>query len=253
MKRTLLRLLLTIFSTTGMFTPNGSAQQNTNPKCVVNALAESERYSWIGTNDGVWKINKKNKQREHLTTANSLLPSNKVSSICVEPNGKVWIGTSDGILCYDNYTFYVINSKNTDLPDDNITAIACDVNNNIWIGTRKGGLVEKLQYGRYILYNAHNSKLLNDSICSITTDDNGNVWVGSYSDGVTLIRNSNWAVLNSKSGFDGKNILSVSNNSKGYHLMCSNGDVYCIADRKVVKCEERWKGEDKSLLSMGSF
>src|SRR4051812_31376071 len=127
-------LLFICCVTTAVFSASSLSAQLADVKGLITAVAETEKYFWIGTEDGLWKINKKNSQREHLTMDNSQLPSNDITCICVEPDGNVWIGTPAGILRYDNYVFYALDSKNANLPDDHITAIACDINDNIWIG-----------------------------------------------------------------------------------------------------------------------
>ena len=57
---------------------------------------------WIGTeNSGLYLIEDDTITVAHFTVDNSLLPSNSISSITIEPmTGEVWVGTAKGIASY---------------------------------------------------------------------------------------------------------------------------------------------------------
>lgn len=226
---------------------NGICRQTSEDRIRITAIAETNCFFWVGTTDGLWKINKKNFHREHMTTGNSMLPSDDVSGICIEDDNNIWIGTAAGILRYDNYAFYVMNSKNSNLPDDRITALATDAAGNVWIGTAGGGLVQKLRYGRFTVYNTTNARLQDNAILSITPDDNGNIWVAVQDNGIALVQSNKWATLDAKSGFEGRNILFVAKDNTGYNMYCANGDQYIIADKKITKNSRKYNIDDVSL------
>ncbi|MBR4650509.1 MAG: hypothetical protein IKO82_02025 [Prevotella sp.] len=71
---------------------------------------------WFATEDGVYLISSDNNtQLLHLTTSNSLLPSNSVYDILIEETGLVWFATAEGICSYQSdvtETYGDLNSDN---------------------------------------------------------------------------------------------------------------------------------------------
>lgn len=71
---------------------------------AVNCIAvDGANRKWIGTeNSGLYLMSADGLTTEaHFTTENSLLPSNTILSIAINPeNGEVYVGTSDGIASY---------------------------------------------------------------------------------------------------------------------------------------------------------
>ena len=64
----------------------------------------------------------------------SVLPDVKLSTLFVEPNGRIW-GTSEaeGLLVYDNKQWFKI-SPNSDLPYSDATTLFVDSSNQLWLG-----------------------------------------------------------------------------------------------------------------------
>ncbi|MBI3500944.1 MAG: hypothetical protein HY063_04040 [Bacteroidetes bacterium] len=171
---TVVLVLLSIFSF-GKITIN-DAEKFVNANSKITAVAETEKFLWIGTNNGVVRVNKKNEKAVYLTVSNSKLPSNNVTSICVRKDGNVWIGTANGILRYDKFAYIVVNSDNSPLAENKITSIVEDKKNDLWIGTSHSGLM-KVHNLSYQIYNPKKSPLKSDNIASLTTDEQGNVFV----------------------------------------------------------------------------
>jgi ligand-binding sensor domain-containing protein len=142
----------------------------------ITAVAESEKFLWIGTNNGVVRVTKKNEKTVYLTVSNSKLPSNYITSICVRKDGNVWIGTANGILRYDKFAYIVVNSDNSPLRENYITSIVEDKHNDLWVGTAHSGLM-KVHNLSYQVFNQKNSLLKTDGITSLTIDENGNLFV----------------------------------------------------------------------------
>jgi ligand-binding sensor domain-containing protein len=80
------------------------------------------------------------------TTQNSGIPTNTLLAIDVDPQGRVWLGTSlAGVAVRNtNGTFVNYTSFNSDLPDNTVQTIRVAHNGDIWAGTYYGG-VARLQ------------------------------------------------------------------------------------------------------------
>ncbi len=109
---------------------------------VITALEENSRYTWIGTNKGLYRVNNRNGKYWHLTCKKSTLPGNYVTSIACFPGGQTYIGTKNGILFWDNSVFIPITMENSDLPENYITLLSPDSSGNLLIGTRTCGLLK---------------------------------------------------------------------------------------------------------------
>ena len=171
---TIVLVLLSVFSF-GKVSIN-DASKFVTPDSKITAVAQSEKFLWIGTNSGVVRVNRKNEKKSYFTISNSKLPSNYITSICVSKNGHVWIGTTNGILRYDRFAFIVINTDNSPLSENYITSIIEDKNNDLWVGTSHSGLM-KVHNLTYRVYNQKNSPLASDNIVSLTTDKDGNLCI----------------------------------------------------------------------------
>jgi ligand-binding sensor domain-containing protein len=143
---------------------------------LITAMDENVDIKLIGTNNGFWHINKKNKEHRiyHYLTSNSRLPSDQITSICIRKNNTFWVGTNKGIFRWDGFAELLINQENSNLPDLKITSIVEDANEDIWVGTFDGGLWI-VHHRNEIIYNAENSNLPSNRILSLSLDENKSV------------------------------------------------------------------------------
>lgn len=103
-----------------------------------------------------------------FTTKNSMLPSNNITTIALDQDNRLWVGTANkGIVVIRGESWQIINTSNANLPSDNITTIEVDKNNAVWIGTDKG-LVEYRNNVVQQVYDHTNSAIKgNDKIFAI--------------------------------------------------------------------------------------
>lgn len=120
---------------------------------IVTAVDDTETHFWVGTNKGLYKVNKSNKKDVEFTTANSPLQSNYITSICCRANGNIWIGTPNGIVRYNGYTFDVVDTDNSKMPENYTTDLKEDSNGDLWIGTVSNGLVKVHGNNTFLVYN----------------------------------------------------------------------------------------------------
>lgn len=98
---------------------------------------------------------------KHLTNREGLT-NNNIRCIFQDKYGQIWIGTQDGLNCYNGLsvkTYYNHSSDKMSLPSNHINDINEDVNGDIWIATMKG-LVRYLpktnNFKRYKKTSKHN-------------------------------------------------------------------------------------------------
>ena len=71
----------------------------------------------------------------HLNTSNGL-SNNQVNTVIRDKNGLIWVGTANGLNCYDGFTVHTFFKKDfPELGSNDIRSVACDEKNRLWIST----------------------------------------------------------------------------------------------------------------------
>jgi len=114
---------------------------------------------------------------KHLTKEDGL-PNDHIFAVKAD-GPRVWIGTEDGLACYDKRSGKVRSWKEKDgLPWKVVTAIEVDAKTgDVWLGLFGGGLA-RFSGGRFDHYHQLNSGLVNDVVYGIAIE-NDNVWAAT--------------------------------------------------------------------------
>ncbi|MGE0568963.1 MAG: two-component regulator propeller domain-containing protein, partial [Bacteroidia bacterium] len=124
------------------------------------------------------------------------LGSNSVYAFCEDLDGKIWIGTANGIRVFNNpdnvlsggsvdgEPIKIVQDGNVELLLDAevVTSIEVDAANNKWVGTQAGGIYCFSPDGQKQIYHftADNSNLYSDEIVDIKYNGKtGDVFIGS--------------------------------------------------------------------------
>ena len=161
---------------------------------AYQAAEDRQGNIWIATYGGGINILRKNKDGKYIALhcKNSLksypLDSHqKVRTIAVDKSGKVWVGTTDGILIMslknNNVTIEPLKEPEKledGLMSNDIVNLACAPDGTMWVGTNSGGLShakKKDDSGAWTFKNyGIEDGLPSEEIRSITFDEKGNVW-----------------------------------------------------------------------------
>lgn len=199
---------------------NGKTFLNYSPKNglanhYVNAIIEDQFHLiTVGTIDGLSVIDKPKGKISNFTIKDGL-PSNHVTSFCLDPNIGLWTGTNAGLCIWDgkkviqvpffkdyNITcllysekhgvfigtnkglFLQKNNLNDFIPvldSLNVTSISIEKNQNIiYVGSNKGLYIRNLDKKRTSIFHISNG-LIDEEITSVLCQKNGVVWIGSKS------------------------------------------------------------------------
>jgi ligand-binding sensor domain-containing protein len=107
------------------------------------------------------------------------MPSDKIYSLFITPDGTQWFGTDQGISRHiGNETLekWTIFTTNQGLVNNFVQAIAMDKKGRIWFGT-KGG-VSVYDGSSWTSYTENDGLNSNNVLC-ITVDEEGVVWLGT--------------------------------------------------------------------------
>lgn len=112
------------------------------------------------------------------------LASNAVSSIAIDSDGHVWVGTLGGGGSHFDGQEWFTYSAGHGLADDWVTAVVVDDGGDVWASTYGGGL-SRFDGAQWTTYTAADSGLANDWITALAVDRSGNLWVGTDGGGVS--------------------------------------------------------------------
>nr|WP_183580900.1 hybrid sensor histidine kinase/response regulator transcription factor [Mucilaginibacter sp. X5P1] len=116
------------------------------------------------------------------------------NAFCIEPSkdGKIWIGTADGVFRYDRHFGKTekILDKNTGLSLNTVADMVFDHNGLLWLAINGAGVNKYDTTTRKVTYlkkENGSSALSNDAAYCIYQDKDSRVWVGELYGGINII------------------------------------------------------------------
>ena len=159
----------------------------------VQSLAiDQEGIKWVGTtqegmsrfDDAGTPFNKEDDDPEFAWTTYSetsadpsrMIDNDNVTSICVDGNDIVWIGTSAGVMQYERFYFSTVSG----LLNESVNVVASDARDNIWVGTDDGLSFYDVGADQWTHFTTGNSDLVSDRIQDIAVDaETGVIWIAT--------------------------------------------------------------------------
>lgn len=177
------------------------ADQNSLSSNHIRAIKEyPEGILWIGTEDqGLNKVYLDENRRPYrfrhyrsLPDDASSLSSNRIYAFHIGTDGRLWIGTDNGLNIMDmeqeTFTRYLPDPENPNsLSNTTVYAIYGDRSGNTWLATDLGINRYNPETGGFVRYihqeNDENSVIHNE-ILSFCENRQGDLWIGTYGQGL---------------------------------------------------------------------
>lgn len=193
----------------------------------INSIAGYDEYIWIGTSNGLNKINKNNNTIENYNS-NKMLSSVKIKYLYLDSNKNLWIGTPQGIYILNTYNddltniSYILDKNNVD--DTYIETIYEDEEGNYWIGTFLEGYLINID-GKSKSVKVYKEELNAKSIRTIAEDDKY-LWIGT-SDGLSRMDKDTgkFASYTEDNGLANNNIYGILIDSQNNLWMSTNNGI----------------------------
>ena len=236
----------------GLFkiTPNGNSYSVENIRhndkdpyslsdnAAYQCVEDRQGNIWVATYGGGVNVLRKDKNGRyialHAKNVMKRYPPNryhKVRTIAMDKEGKIWAGTTDGILTLQIRNNNIIlqplemsDDMTKCLMSNDIVCLATDNHGTMWVGTNSGGLsraVKKDSKGRWEFENfGIEQGLPSEEIYSITFDNKGNVWFST--EHILCSFDPQKKIITTFSSLDGVDDTMC---SEGAAITLSNGNV----------------------------
>jgi ligand-binding sensor domain-containing protein/signal transduction histidine kinase len=197
-------------------TPKGltSTQQSDNGSQAVTALFEDrEGNLWVGTAQGIERF------RESPFTTYSVtsgLPFQSYGPVYVDPEGRVWLASSESHGLYWMEDGSVGHVKDTKLDNDVVYSID-GREGELWIGRQRGGLTHVVYKGDSLQTKTYTRAegLAENSVYAVHENRDGTVWAGTLSAGLSRFKNGNFTTYTTANGLASNTISSITEASDG--------------------------------------
>jgi ligand-binding sensor domain-containing protein len=187
---------------------NGSASRYQNGAWTAfkdiysfdTVTVDAQGRAWFGDDSkGILVLNPDGSKALKLTTAEGL-PSDNIQALVTDLNGRVWIGTNEGLAKYEKNALEVVFSKDSkEIPNKYIRALAVDSSGALVIGTFTG--VARYDGAKVeVLVDFLKDGFSEARLTTLAVAPTGRVWIGTdqgllYSDNFTQ-----WTRLTTEDG-----------------------------------------------------
>jgi ligand-binding sensor domain-containing protein/signal transduction histidine kinase len=153
------------------------------PSAAVRAIARTpDGYLWAGTEKGLARFD--GARFVTLTTNNRpALGDNRISSLCVDGAGELWVGSQRGTLALRHKGIFEPAPLNERWQGVSISALAQLPDGVLWLATRGAGMA-RCRNGHYDFFTATNGLPSND-VSQLAADKQGTLWAIA---GTALVR-----------------------------------------------------------------
>lgn len=242
---------------------------NSLKKDIISYIHGNEYYMVIAyKQEGIHVFNKKTSNLKHYgyNPNGQGINNNKIKSLWIEDNKKIWIGTGGGginILDPSNATFTYIQNDKFDpysLSNNIVLDIYKDKTGIIWVGTLNGGVnyfnTNQKPFYRITNKGKDNSyNLSNNVINDLIEDGEGNIWISTDKGGINVLNVTTGKIKQikhdptRKNSLSSNNILSLARDETGYIWIGTWGGGLNRYDQKnnIFKRYLHDPADDKSL------
>lgn len=165
--------------------PEDPLSLSSNNAWVINE--DHEKKIWIGTHGGGLNLYNPGTDNFQHYDAGGNFPANSINNNTVralveDEAGNLWIGTDNGLNCFNKktrtFSFYVHEDNKNSISNNSILSFYHDKKDNLWIGTMMGLNYFNTKTKQFVTYTTENG-LANNAVFGITEDENYNLWVSS--------------------------------------------------------------------------
>ncbi|MDI3321290.1 hybrid sensor histidine kinase/response regulator transcription factor [Pinibacter soli] len=224
-------------------------------KAIQKLFTDSKEGLWVATFKHLYHFSKtsdgyKTKEFKSDPADPSTLSDDVIQSIAEDKTGKIWIGTMNGLNCYDPVTGKFKSYRNqpsgNGLINNNVRSLVVDKSGKLWIGTQEGISIMNpvTRQIESLANNAEDEKSLSqNSVHSIFEDANGSIWIGTFFGGANVTH----AITTSFTAWQHRNTKSsISNNVVSSIVADENNNLWIGTEGGGLNFYNRATGQFKT-------
>ena len=166
--------------------------QRENAKYCMTVIGDHNGNLWVGTLNGLYRLNRKTGESDHFSVKSGALPHDSVRSLLLDQAGDIWVGTEDGCSVYhvsENqwgpiaFTF----SKPIFEKNNAVKAMEQDSSGRIWIATRDGAFVFMPGQGSLVhldILEEDEKTADSENIWDLAFDGDHSMWAATHDQGI---------------------------------------------------------------------
>ncbi|HQQ94311.1 MAG TPA: two-component regulator propeller domain-containing protein [Bacteroidia bacterium] len=188
---------------------------------VRSLVSDRNGNVWAGTWGGkVVKFDVQQNRFVQVPALNDIVYS-LVSTLLIDHNEVLWIGTPEGIVCYNLHSGNIKTIRTIDgLSDNDVSCIFEASNGEIWIGTKQKGIT--VYNGKIFKRLSREQGLTYNSISCITEDQSRKIWVGTEGGGAFVFNGKSFRNYKIKNGLVSDYITLIKGDEKNQVWLGSN-------------------------------
>ncbi len=211
---------------------------------VTSILIEGKR-TWIGTLNGLNYI--EDGKIVDFSLFNPL-PSNIITSIAKDQQGRLWVGTvGSGLIRIEKDGGIKHITKENGIPSNYVFCITVDKNENVWVGTLSGGASK--YGGDAFTYYTDESCLNNNFVYALLEDTSGAVWIGT-GNGITIYEKGLFKQLNTYNGLADNQINTMIQDKNGIIWAGTYNGVTLLEGDQVIQNVGKSEGVNAPIVSL---
>ncbi len=220
----------------GTFESVTIAGDNKESNFFVNSLLydNAKKVIWIGTEGELYSFQPKDNKIDNIKD----LSGNSIKTLATDAEGRLVIGTDNGLFIYDNGKVNHIrhdSRMSESLANDIIWSLFRDKDNNMWIGTDYG--ISLSVFNKYITYVPISSITgigQGNHFYSIYKDNDANIWLGG-TNGLISISGDVDSALRVRWFKPGENDYSLSHNRVRHIYQGKDKDIWVATDGSISR------------------
>jgi streptogramin lyase len=186
---------------------------------VRSVLADDQKRVWVGAlglGGGLSRFHQGSFQRVWGPPA----VQQSVLSMHQDRNGKLWFGTQNGLVSWDERDWKVYTTREG-LSANEVRAIVDDAEGNLWVGTVGGGL-NLLRDGEFTVFRKSEEGLPSEDISFLHLDAEGVLWISTFGSGLARFHQGRWTRYTTRDGLISNGIGYLIEDEAGFLWMGSN-------------------------------
>lgn len=222
------------------------ASRDLTPNIVFrSSMVDSKGQLFLGSNgNGLFRLVAGSGKVKAIPDPYLTLRSVSVRAMLEDRSGKLWIGTSRGLILLNNETFTVYTTEHG-LAINVISSLFEDSSGRIWAGTNGGG-VSYLEQGRLRTYTSKNG-LPSDVVFNIYEDADKVIWLCTTG-GLARFENGRFTTFGSRQGLHTDSFFQILEDQAGYFWLGSNTGICRVSRQDLNLIAAGKKSRAESLL-----